>query len=190
MRFIFGTCFGWILTCSMLHNKFMFCSTWIGETSGASLASCRVKISSSPHRHVHGFQKWSASPTGAKHSPEEGAWSSLRRVGGQRDQPGTAARCKPLFCWSQRLSGTPGGPGAAGGGRFGPLPWLLDFSTLSPFQMASWPHAFPPLCINTFTAEAHWALLWKITVCARWGDGHSGGLLKQKQEQNLCQTRC
>lgn len=77
MQFIFWTCFSLMHSCFMLHNKFMFCSTWVSETSGASLASYRMIISHSKQKHVHNFQKQlpESHPHRAKRSSEEGAWS-------------------------------------------------------------------------------------------------------------------
>lgn len=63
MKCIFWTCFGWIASCFMPHNKFIFCSTWISKTSGASLASSRARwLATQKWKHAWGFRKWNPTP--------------------------------------------------------------------------------------------------------------------------------
>lgn len=104
----------------------------------------------------------------AKCSSEERAWSRWRKRQSKRSER------SPRHCYSVQTNSTDpkasAGPNMRGPWKqhaetgFLPLPWLLSFSTLSPPCIASWPHTFPLLYVNTFTTQAHWALCWKITI--------------------------
>lgn len=95
MQFIFWTCFSLMLSCLMLHNKFMFCSTWVSETSGASLASYRMMISNSKQKHVHNFQN--PIPTGQNSALRKEPGADEASVLGMWDLLGTLGLCKPLL---------------------------------------------------------------------------------------------
>lgn len=97
----------------------------------------------------------------------------MEQVSGARDPLGTSALCKPLLYWSRSFSQALTSRALWSSRRkLGFTSSLtLDFSTLSPCPGTSWPHAFPPLWVNSFTAQARWTLEENNNHCARWVDG-------------------
>lgn len=85
-------------SCFMPHNKFIFCSTWISKTSGASLASYR--------------ERWLATQNGSMHmtfrnriQPYRANCNSEGRLQ-QESELGASALCEPLLPWCQGICHT------------------------------------------------------------------------------------
>lgn len=122
MKCIFWTCFGWVASCFMPHNKFIFCSTWISKTSRASLASSRARWLATQRGSMlktfgNGIQpQWAKYSSRGKlqQGPEQEQWA----------EP-LCLVWAPVFLVSRRLSYT------TGGAAFQPSQGILGTDSLS-----------------------------------------------------------
>jgi hypothetical protein len=104
MKFIFWTCFSWICSCSIPHNQFIFCSTWISKTSGVSLASYREWWLATQNGSRFKISRNRIQPRRAKCNAEERAWSRCSKNLSLRDQLSTSTPYTPLLCWYQSFT--------------------------------------------------------------------------------------